>query len=111
MLGLTPPLPVLAGPGREDWLAQGAVQRGESQGFRFAQDAQYLFFSLEATDADMAASAEDAYTRLQALLAERGMPHLLRVWNYFSRIHEGAGDAERYHAKPISSAVCAPPPS
>jgi enamine deaminase RidA (YjgF/YER057c/UK114 family) len=61
---------------------------------------RWLYGSVVVDDAlhprGMEGAAEDAYTQLFDLLAERGQPHLLRLWNYMARINEVAGELERY---------------
>ncbi|MEO6065628.1 MAG: hypothetical protein ABIP49_07625, partial [Lysobacterales bacterium] len=37
-----------------------------------------------------------AYRQIHDECAARGFPHLLRYWNFFGAINEGAGDDERY---------------
>lgn len=92
-----PPLPLLSEGVIESWSAAGTVQRGHQDGFDYAQAGAYLFASLRLKDeGDLADLSARAYQRLLAFLAARGRTHLLRVWNFFPHINEGAGDAERY---------------
>jgi chorismate lyase/3-hydroxybenzoate synthase len=41
-------------------------------------------------------AARVAYAELSAFVAASGHRHVLRMWNYFDRINDGEGDAERY---------------
>lgn len=91
------PLPLLSAPMAELWLSDGVVQRGNADAMPFAADGHFLFASLRLPDADdLDTLAFEAYGRIDRLLAQLGYPNLLRIWNYFPRIHEGPGDAERY---------------
>lgn len=91
------PLPVLSSPLCELWSGAAPLQRGTAQGFEYAHDGALLYASLRLPDeADLDTLAYSAYSGLDDFLAAQGYTHLLRIWNYFPRIHEGPGDAERY---------------
>jgi chorismate lyase/3-hydroxybenzoate synthase len=75
----------LAGARREAWLADdgdGLAVRGLHRPV--------------ADDEDMAAAAEALYRELIAAVRPSAHPYLIRIWNYFGAINDGAGDAERY---------------
>lgn len=91
------PLRSLAAPVAELWFGSGKVQRAAGGGFESGADGELMFASLRLNDVpDMDAAAFEAYRRIGEFLEHHGYPHLLRVWNYFPRIHDGEGDAERY---------------
>jgi len=91
------PLPGQA-PLIEVWRGGGPVASGRDGDVAWADDGRLLFGALEVDEdgADIEAAAGRAYARMQAFLAARGAPRLLRVWNYLDAITEGEGDAERY---------------
>lgn len=97
------PLRVLAGAGGEYWPAARAVSAGE-HGFgqegtvAWRSDGEHLFLALARPDDSLEEATERAYGAILDALAALGFPHLLRTWNYFSRIGEGEGEAERYRA-------------
>jgi chorismate lyase/3-hydroxybenzoate synthase len=75
------------------------VRRGESGDIRFSADDHFLAGVVEVDEdraGGIAPATAKAYRELAALLAAGEHPHLLRTWNYFDAINEGAGDAERY---------------
>lgn len=81
----------------ELWRADGPVTSGRAGGFGFARSPAVLFGHVAFDGAAaFSAAVQDAYTRIVAFCEQQGYPHLLRCWNYFGGIHEGAGDAERY---------------
>lgn len=92
------PLAVLAGAGSERWPALGAIACGEEQGLSWRNDGAHLFLGLWLPDEDIELAAERAYRAIFATLDRLGFPHLLRTWNYFPRIGQGAGENERYRA-------------
>ena len=93
----------------EHWRGHAPVARGSSDGIDWAEDGALQFGSIELDEADFAHSpdtpgepgdigttADAAYRRLIAFTAQRGYPHLLRVWNYLDGITLGDDDDERY---------------
>jgi chorismate lyase/3-hydroxybenzoate synthase len=59
----------------------------------------FLFGVLEIEDKnDLEEATFAAYSRLFDVIDEQGYPHLLRIWNYFSRINESHHDLERYRS-------------
>jgi len=93
-------LPVLHGqPQTEVWWADGPVHRGTLGPVRYAHDRQHLFGVVELDEREhggIAGATAVAYGALSDLQRQSAFPHLLRVWNYFDAINEGAGDLERY---------------
>jgi chorismate lyase/3-hydroxybenzoate synthase len=51
---------------------------------------------LRPASGDVEAATRDHFAELLELLAARGYPHLLRVWNYLPAINAGEGDEETY---------------
>ncbi len=83
----------------EAWYATSKVRRGSSGDIRYSADEHFLAGVIEVDETragGIVASATYAYRELAAFLAQGEHPHLLRTWNYFDAINEGAGDAERY---------------
>ena len=94
------PLKPLAGQGLvEVWHARGMVTEGRHGPVRFASDDHFLAGLIEVDEHQQGGIVEAtayAYRQLAAFLSGSAFPHLLRTWNYFDAINEGAGDAERY---------------
>jgi chorismate lyase/3-hydroxybenzoate synthase len=92
-------LPCGADVVEETWLTHSLVKIGKQSGIRFAACDDYQFTSLN-VDAvspdDISAKTRTAYDELLAVATQRGYPHLIRAWNFFPHINEGAGDAECY---------------
>lgn len=83
----------------EAWYATSKVRRGSAGDIRYSADEHFLAGVIEVDETragGIVASATHAYRELAAFLAQGEHPHLLRTWNYFDAINEGAGDAERY---------------
>jgi chorismate lyase/3-hydroxybenzoate synthase len=83
----------------EVWVANGVVVAGESGGVRFSHDDHYLAGVIEVSEQAHGGIAEAttfAYRTIAAFQSSCEFPHLLRTWNYFDAINEGAGDSERY---------------
>lgn len=92
------PLAALQPTEDELWCVPGPVRHGREGAIAWADDGTLLFGQLELDegDAGIAATTQAGYAALLAFCAARGAPHLLRTWNYFDAITEGAGDDERY---------------
>ncbi len=90
----------LAGAGlMEVWYACGPVRRGAAGEIRFSADDHFLAGVIEIDEAahdGIVGAAAHAYRAIAAFLASTDHPYLLRSWNYFDAINEGAGDGERY---------------
>jgi chorismate lyase/3-hydroxybenzoate synthase len=87
----------------EIWRSQGHVARGRDGDVAWSEDGALQFGVMELDegdpavgDGDIEATAQHIYARLTAFAAQRGYPHLLRIWNYLDGITHGDGDAERY---------------
>ena len=95
-VGLQP----LQGPApAELWFATGPVRAGREGSIRYAHDDNVLFAVLEADEREhggIRGTTEWAYTQIRRFQQASEFPHLLRIWNYFDAINEGAGDLERY---------------
>ena len=81
----------------EVWRVRGPVSHGRDGVLAYARDAHLQMVSLRVPErGDLRGAAQAAYAQLTAFLAASGLPHPLRVWNYFDAITEGEGDDERY---------------
>ncbi|MFP4161558.1 MAG: hypothetical protein ACLFMW_00335 [Ectothiorhodospira sp.] len=93
-----PPLPP-GGP-VEVWRATSPVTRGFEAGIGFTHTDEVLFGWMHLDEdrfgADLAAAAEHTYARILSFHQEMGFPALLRVWNYFPRLHERQDGLDRY---------------
>jgi chorismate lyase/3-hydroxybenzoate synthase len=94
------PLPQLAGePAAELWQARGEVTTGVRGPLRWAVTDGLLAGALELPAGNggaLEAATCRAYRELLALCAERGHPHLLRIWNVVPSINRVDGELERY---------------
>ncbi len=83
----------------ELWLASGAVVTGDSAAVRFSHDEHFLAGAIEVSEREhggITAATAFAYRAIAAFQSTCAFPHLLRTWNYFDAINDGAGDSERY---------------
>jgi chorismate lyase/3-hydroxybenzoate synthase len=105
---LVDPLEIIVNPGLdpivdddvyECWWYRGEVVHKNFGDIRIAECDDYAFVVLEREDAPaerFRAHACAAYRDLLAALQTTGHGHLVRIWNYFSDINAGDGDAEKY---------------
>jgi chorismate lyase/3-hydroxybenzoate synthase len=104
-------MPALDASGRaaaacEVWSTGGAVRKGQRGFLHYREADRLLFGALQLVEADfidytdgktpLQQAAEAAYQAVFALLDEAGLPHLLRVWNYFADINGSSHGLERY---------------
>lgn len=96
------PLPLLGGPALEEW-AVGQTARVEQHdagdGLRIRRGTDWLMGELvlaPARSEDIEQAAFEVYSRVREFVSRSEYPYLLRMWNYFHRLNEGEGDAERY---------------
>ncbi len=83
----------------EVWRTSDPVQTLAEDGVVISCSSNYLFGSMILDDqmtANFTYVAEEAYTRLVNIIRATGFPHLLRMWNYFSRINDDSHGLERY---------------
>jgi len=83
----------------EIWRAAGPVSFGFDGPVRYSADGEFLVGAIEVDERgflSVAAAAEAAYTAILRFQSSGAYPHLLRMWNYFDSINQGAGDQERY---------------
>lgn len=84
----------------EVWRATEKVHGGFRDGVGYTCTEQILFGWIHLDEGrfgdDLALAAEHAYARLLAFHREMGFPALLRVWNYFPRLHEHHDGLDRY---------------
>ncbi|WP_006787388.1 hypothetical protein [Thiorhodospira sibirica] len=86
--------------GLECWEVSGPIERGQVDGLAYNYTEDFLFgwLLLEDSahgDAFQRISAH-AYTQLLGFVRESGYPHILRIWNYFSAIHQLSDGLDRY---------------
>jgi chorismate lyase/3-hydroxybenzoate synthase len=93
-------LPALVGTGlTELWHSDGKVHAGRDGPIHYASGGRYLAGSVaidEQAAGGLAAAARAAYEAISRFTVRSAHPHLLRMYNYFSGINAGEGDAERY---------------
>ncbi|MGC1457301.1 MAG: hypothetical protein WA825_03375 [Steroidobacteraceae bacterium] len=83
----------------ELWHADGPVAAGRDGIIQFARAGHYLAGQVvidELAVGGLAAAAAAAYEAISRFTLRSAHPHLLRMYNYFSAINTGEGDAERY---------------
>jgi chorismate lyase/3-hydroxybenzoate synthase len=99
-LGVEVNLPPLVGTGMTElWHAQGDVESGREGLVQFARGSHYLAGKVEIDEQSvggLAEAARTAYAAISRFTMRSGHRHLLRMYNYFSAINVGDGDAERY---------------
>ncbi len=93
-------LPLLAGTGlTELWQTDSPVETGRDSDVDFAHGGSYLAGRVEIDEraaGGLEAAATAAYDAIRRFTLRSGHRHLLRMYNYFSEINAGDGDAERY---------------
>jgi chorismate lyase/3-hydroxybenzoate synthase len=93
-------LPALVGTGMTElWHADGKVESGREGLVQFARGSHYLAGKVEIDEQSvggLAEAASIAYAAISRFTVRSGHRHLLRMYNYFSDINAGEGDAERY---------------
>jgi chorismate lyase/3-hydroxybenzoate synthase len=98
-LTIDPRLERLGGPAAEVWYANGPTRAGREGIVRYAHDDELLVAVVEEDErayGGICSTARELYAAMRQFQEHCGFPHLLRMWNYFDRINEGEGDAERY---------------
>jgi chorismate lyase/3-hydroxybenzoate synthase len=93
-------LPVLAGTGlTELWHTDAPVEAGREGHVHFASGGHFLAGRVEIDEeaaGGLEAAAAAAYEAISRFTTRSRHRHLLRMYNYFSGINSGTGDAERY---------------
>lgn len=114
------PCAFLGGPaGGEQWWGGPISESAQTCGASWAHGEQYAMVALrvDEVDGDIERAASLAYERLITCVRPSAHPYLLRIWNYFPAINEGAGDHERYRrfcvgrARGVDGAFNDPPPA
>lgn len=83
----------------ELWSSALPVEYGWADGFGYARNPTVLLAQLSVDEtrfANLEQATFDAYTRIRHFLEAQGYPQPIRIWNFFSGINVGTGDAERY---------------
>lgn len=93
-------LPMLVSSGlTELWHTNGEVQTGHDGQVHFASGGHFLAGVVEIDEiaaGGLADAAREAYAAISRFTLRSGHRHLLRMYNNFSHINAGDGDAERY---------------
>jgi chorismate lyase/3-hydroxybenzoate synthase len=93
-------LPQFTGPPlAEVWTSSLSVNYHQVEGIRCAMNDEVLFGSLQLEESAGTLLDNVTYRAYRHLLVQAralGYPHLLRVWNYFSRINGESDGLERY---------------
>jgi chorismate lyase/3-hydroxybenzoate synthase len=93
-------LPVLVGTGlTELWHTDARVEAGREGRIHFASGGHFLAGRVEIDEqaaGGLEAAAAEAYDAISHFTTRSRHRHLLRMYNYFSGINSGSGDAERY---------------
>lgn len=85
------------GPIVESWRSPGRAQCHQRGPLAWSEDGERLAGVLTSpSGGDLEERSRAHFAALLGLVAERGFPHLVRIWNYLPRINEGEGDSERY---------------
>ena len=99
-LGVHLDLPVLLGTGlTELWHVDGRVEAGREGPIHYARGGHFLAGRIELDEhaaGGLEAATAQAYDAISRFTTRGRHRHLLRMYNYFSGINSGAGDAERY---------------
>lgn len=95
------PLAHREGAQAESWIPtpSNTAHDARRRGIYHRHDGRWLIGALQVDAAgseDIEQAAFDAFNTLREFVQGCGYPHLLRVWNFFDRLNEGAGDNERY---------------
>ncbi|WP_019021558.1 hypothetical protein [Thioalkalivibrio sp. ALE23] len=86
-------------PPEERWFAGPASSAPSGEGGLYRMVCgDVLFLAREGPDDDLRERTRDVYRDLVAACREAGYPYLLRMWNFFGRIHEPEQGLERYQA-------------
>jgi len=82
----------------EVWVSEAPVRRGTDAGVRYAIAGEFLFGVVSFPEGAGAIRdlAERAYGDIFAMLGKHEFPHVVRFWNYLTRINEDEGGLERY---------------
>ena len=91
--------PVAGAAPYEAWWYRGAVAYRRHGGVQLAECEDFVAAVHQVPDektTDIRAAARTVYDELLDVVDGFGPISIVRAWNYFSRINEGAGDAERY---------------
>ncbi|QWP77300.1 pteridine-dependent deoxygenase [Lysobacter sp. K5869] len=90
----------------ERWRGVGPVSSGRDGDLAWSEDGALQFGVIELDEpeplpgepanGEIRRAADYLYRKLLAFTAQRGYPHLLRIWNYLDGITLGHGDEERY---------------
>jgi chorismate lyase/3-hydroxybenzoate synthase len=110
----------LAGPDEGEWWWAGELsETADTCGAAWAHGEQYAVVALGVPEheGNIEQAARHAYERLITCVRPSNHPYLIRIWNYFPAINEGAGDGERYRrfcvgrAEGVDGAFNDPPPA
>lgn len=92
----------------EAWWYQGPVHYREHGQARIAECADFAVVTVELPDTetgDFQQLTLEAYRELLTATRATGLPHMIKIWNYFDRINHGKGDNEKYRRFSVGRAV------
>lgn len=110
----------LAGPrGAEHWGVDAACDEALDAPLAITRSHDFAAVQVRVDERELGivAATDTAYRHLLRAVRGSPQPHLLRIWNYFAQINEGAGDDERYRrfcvgrARAVDAAFNQPPPA
>lgn len=92
------PLPPMGGGSALDevWLTDRPIREWGCDGVLLRGNEDLIFGAIGLADDDLESATFQAYERIFDALAEGGGVHLIRTWNFFSRIHEEREGVDRY---------------
>lgn len=85
----------------ELWRCRQPLAYDEEDGFQVAAAEDFIFAGARVPEADgagLAAVTQELYLRALGLIARRGYPHILRMWNLISAMNRDQDGVERYKA-------------
>lgn len=92
--------PQLLAPARtEVWTSDAPARYGQIGGIKYAHNDRVLFGCLSwarSAPATFEEGVRDSYAEILSVLAAGDHRHLIRIWNYFPRIHAQQGPLDRY---------------
>ncbi len=83
----------------ETWFVKTKCNTAQNDRIKVVQSGDFALLFLqveELSSASFSALIENAYRDLRECANQMRFPHPIKIWNYFSRINDGAADRERY---------------
>lgn len=93
-------VPLLGSPSiKEVWRTDLPIRRGSDGLLFWSETDEVLVAGLSIDEAqypEFKMAITTAYQRILQFIADKGCPHIIRVWNYIGGINRGSGESERY---------------